>query len=385
MKGTTMQSKEGLGRSLEQYRSTLRSGARRRAVIAVGALAAAITTSALVGVPAASAAPLPGHLVTVFPDRDFVSAEGYTPGQTVAFNVLRAGVSVGVGSAVVDADGLAEVNHPGGGCWSTQPDIVPGDVVSVQESGAAEETTTVQNMSVTANAEQVLAADGSATTTVIVGGLIGPAVDRTQVEQRIVDPRFVNLIGRRDIRAVPGALTVTRQSGKIAWYSSQLTFPDADTFKATYVFSGTSTGNALNAAKIASTASLGERALAWDDATQRGASIAEYGEIGGAIPECGGTATAPLPTSIQDVRVTWKSGSLRVRGTTPKVGQTVVLHKESATTLPALGSDVTVPAVAPHTGGDFDIKVTGSTVNTKPRELWLTTPDGLVDGPILVG
>jgi hypothetical protein len=380
MEGQPMQSNEGLGRSPEQHRSTRRSGSHRRAVIAVGALAAALTTSVGVGVPAASASPLPGHLVTIFPDRDFVSAEGYTPGQTVTFKVLRAGALVGVGSVVAGLDGLAEVNHPGGGCWDTQPDIVPGDVVSVQETKAAEETTTVQNMSVTANAEQGLSATGAATTTVTVGGLIGAGVDRTQVEQRIVDPRFTNLIGRRDIRAVPGDPTLSRLSGKTAWYSSQLTFPDADSFKATYVFSGTT---ALNAAKIAGTASLGERALAWDDATLRGATIAEYGEIGGAILECGGTATAPLPTGIQDVRVTWKPNVLRVRGATPAVGQTVSVRLGSATGT-VIGTGVTVPPVAPHTGGDFDIVVkTG--VTQKPGELWLTATGGHVDGPIVVG
>jgi hypothetical protein len=376
-----MQSKNSLGRSPEQNRSTSSSGSRRRAGLAVGALAAALTSSALVGAPGASAAPLAGHVTTIFPDRDFVSVEGYTPGDIIAFKVLRAGAPVGVGSAEVGLDGIAEVNHPGGGCWSTQPDILPGDVISVKAPGVAEEKTTTQNMFVTANAQQV-------GTTVTVGGFIGAGVSRTDVEQRIVDPRFTNLIGRRDIRAIPGARTLSKvTSGKTTRYFSQLTFPDADTFKATYEFTGPNAAAVASAAKVAATASLGERALSWDDATLRGLTIAEYGEIGGKIPDCGGTTATPLPTGIESIRVTWKPGELRVRGATPGVGQTVTVFKGDSTTGTRLGSCVTVAAVDGHVGGDFDCRITQN-VTTNPQELWLTATGGglpsLKEGPIVV-
>jgi hypothetical protein len=54
-----------------------------------------------------------------------------------------------------------------------------------------------------------------------------------------------------------------------------------------------------------------------------------------------------------------------------------------------MGSDVTVAAVDGHTGGDFDIRITGASVNAKPGELWLTATGGgfpaLREGPIVVG
>lgn len=372
-----------LGRPPEQHQPVGSSTIRRRAGITMTAFAAALTTG--VGLPSASAAPDPGHETIIFPDRDFVSAEGYNPGDTLTFKVLRAGTTVGVGSAVVDADGVAEVNHPGGGCWTQQPDIVPGDVVSVQAPGAAAEKTTTQKISVTANAQLVN------TTTVTVGGLIGAGVSRTEVEQRIVDPRLTNLIGRRDIRAVPGARTLSKViSGKSTRYYSQLTFPDADTFKATYQFTGPNATAVANAAKIAANASLGERALAWDDASLRGLTIAEYGEVGGAIAECGGTTATPLPTGIEEVRVTWKPGELRVRGATPGVGQTVKLFKGDSVNGQLLGSDVTAAPEAPHVGGDFDIRIRGAAVQSNPGELWLSASGPgiagtLKEGPIVVG
>jgi hypothetical protein len=366
-----MRSNEDLGHTPEQHCFTRRSGSRRRVVIAGAALAAAFTTS--LGVLGASAVtPVAPHNITVFPDRDFVSAEGYAPGTPVT--ITAKGVSTTV---VADAAGLAEVNHPGGGCWpaGATPDIVPGDLVTATPDGGVTEDTVVKDTYVTSNAQAL------STTVVSVTGYVGPTVNKTQMEQRIVDPRFTNLVGRRDIRAVPGPRTLSNfVSSSKAQYYSQLTFPTADSFEAKYEFTGT---NATNAASVAANASLGERVLAWDVNPNQGITIAEYGEIGGAILECGGTATAPLPTGIQDVRITWKSGSLRVRGTTPAVGQVVSLHLGSATGT-ILGRDTTIAAVAPHTGGDFDIKVTGPSVAQKPSELWLTADD-LVDGPLVIG
>jgi hypothetical protein len=126
--------------------------------------------------------------------------------------------------------------------------------------------------------------------------------------------------------------------------------------------------------------------MAWEDPAALGLTISELGEVGGAIAGCPGASTAPgaLPTGIQEVRVNWKAGQLRVRGATPGVGQTVVLRRDTPTGAP-MGSDVTVAAVDGHTGGDFDIRITGASVNAKPGELWLTATGGHVDGPIVVG
>ena len=72
-------------------------------------------------IPAANAAvpAFPDNIV-VFPDRDFVSIEGYEghAGETATLEVKRAGKIIGSAEAAVDAGGVAfEVNHPGGVCW----------------------------------------------------------------------------------------------------------------------------------------------------------------------------------------------------------------------------------------------------------------------------
>ncbi len=338
---------------------------------------AAFTTS--LGVFSASAlVPASPHNITVFPDRDFVSAEGYESGTPVT--ITATGV-YGTRTATVaaDADGIAEVNHPGGGCWAgSAPNIVPGDKITATAGGTTEDTV-VKDTFATSNAQR------TSTYVVTVTGYVGRTVVKSQMAQRIVDPRFTNLIGRRDVRAVPGGRIQSKViRGKSVRYWSNLDFPTLTTFEAKYEFTSTNSALAAQAASIAAKPSLGERVLAWDAAPNQGLTIAEYGEIGGAIAECGGTATAPLPTGIQDVRITWKSGELRVRGATPAAGQLVKLRLGS-TTGTVLGSDTTIPALAPHTGGDFDIRITGPSVASKPGPMYLTGPGGLEEGPLLVG
>jgi hypothetical protein len=165
-------------------------------------------------------APVAPHSLIAFPSRDFISADGYNPGDSVAFSVLRGGTLVGQSDPItVDGAGLAEVNHPGGGCWtaSTQtPNIRPGDTVRITNlgTGAAEETT-VANVTVNK-------ATNPSTGTVVVTGTAlnadGTAMDLAQVEQRFVNSqKFSN--GTRTLRAptrgtltagaTPGSFTAT--------------------------------------------------------------------------------------------------------------------------------------------------------------------------------
>src|SRR4051812_4198913 len=103
-------------------------------------LAAAVTAGALIAlavpttvVPAFAVISDPGtHIITVFPERDMVSAEGYAAGDHPTIQVLRGGAVIGTSSVLTPVAGIVEVNHPGGGCWEgTTPDIRPGDVVRV--------------------------------------------------------------------------------------------------------------------------------------------------------------------------------------------------------------------------------------------------------------
>ena len=86
--------------------------------------------------------PSAGHTVTVFPARDFVHADGFTQGSLVDVEVWRNGVLAGFVNDVTPADlgdtptfdGVIEVNHPGGACWTdSTPDIKAGDLVRFVE------------------------------------------------------------------------------------------------------------------------------------------------------------------------------------------------------------------------------------------------------------
>ena len=93
------------------------------------------------GTGAASAAvPTFPDNVVVFPNRDFVTIEGYQDhvGETALVEVKRGGQVVGSAKGVVEAGDVAfEVNHPGGYCWgagtglNVTPNIVAGDIVSI--------------------------------------------------------------------------------------------------------------------------------------------------------------------------------------------------------------------------------------------------------------
>jgi hypothetical protein len=166
--------------------------------------ASALPAAASVSAPAAP------HSLIAFPSRDFVSADGYTPGDSVAFSVLRGGTLVGQSDPItVDDAGLAEVNHPGGGCWTSTtqtPNIRPGDTVRITNlgTGAAEQTKVAD---VTVNKPTGSTSAGTVTVTGTALNPDGSAMDLAEVEQRFVNPqKFSN--GTRTLRApTRGTLT----------------------------------------------------------------------------------------------------------------------------------------------------------------------------------
>ena len=283
-------------RSIMWDRARPRRGFRRvRAAIPLG-------IAALVGLPLVLAAGNPSvgaatANLPVFPDnllvflnRDFVTVEGFADhvGQSGTLEVTRPGVGV-VGSAVGVVSGgdvAFEVNHPGGYCWgagtglNVTPDIIPGDVVSLSFGGTRVAATTTLDVFAN-NAVQTQK-------TVVVTGHIGTGVDPANMEQRIIEPALVDtVIGKRDVRAVPGPMTPAAKGG----YSSGLAFGVGDQkFTATYLFDNESD------ATIAANAALGERAMAWEftdpAGNRQGMTIAENGEPGG--PGMGGCPNGPL-------------------------------------------------------------------------------------------
>lgn len=269
-------------------KSGWRRGRWMRALLA-GALVVTTGAAGVLTAGSASAAvpTFPDNLL-VFPNRDFISVQGYAAhqGETATIAVNRPGVGVvGSANAVVSGGDVAfEVNHPGGVCWgagtglNVTPDIVPGDIVSISFGGVVAGDTTVQDAFVT---------DKSVLTgsTLTVKGHIGAGVNPAFTEQRIIEPLLRPAIGRRDVSAIPGPLTPARTGG----YSSSLEFLGT-TFTATYVFIDPAV------AQIAASAFLGERFMSWEVVdlvgNRQGLTIAERGEPGG--PGFGGCPNGPL-------------------------------------------------------------------------------------------
>src|SRR3954462_7909266 len=291
--------------------------------VAMTAVAGAIATGATAaGFVADAAVPSFPNNVVVFPDRDFVTIEGYQShiGEVGLVEVTRDGKVIGSAKGTVEEGDVAfEINHPGGYCWgagtglNVTPDIRPGDKVNISFNGIDAGDTTAANTYVTGDSQLVANAAG-VKDTLVVHGYTGPGVNQAQMEQRIIQPDLVDTeIGRRDIRAIPGPLTLAPKGG----YSSSLTF-EGDQFTATYVFQDPA--NAL----IASKADLGERAMSWQvedaDGNRQGLTIAEFGEAGGpgmgGCPAGPGDVGSPTPggafvqrnaTDKSQLSVTWKA------------------------------------------------------------------------------
>ncbi len=227
--------------------------------------------------------------IVVFPQRDFVTIEGYQGrvGQQATVTVTRNGVETSRAVGRVAAGDVAlEINHPGGVCWQgVTPDIKPGDVVRVSFPGGASDSTRTQRPEVTPQA------DGAGLRKVgafdlVVEGTRG-AVPLSRIEQRIINPDMdPTEIGRRDIRAPsrPGP------------YTSTLTAPTSTTFRATYHFVTDGDTTAAEATEMRDLAAEGQmRALSWqvtDGAGNRqGLTISEFGEQGG--PGMGGCPLGP--------------------------------------------------------------------------------------------
>jgi hypothetical protein len=271
--------------------SNLRRQARRRITKKAGVIAAlGVASLGTAGTIVASAAvpEFPNNLV-VFPNRDFITVEGFQDhvGETALVEVTRGDKVIGSAKAVVAAGDVAfEINHPGGVCWGNEtthqvtPDIKGGDKVSIKFAGDPAGDTTVQDVYV-GSTNYVPGA-----TEFTVTGHIGAGVSPTQLEQRIVNPDLTDTaVGRRDIRATLGPLTPAPKGG----YSSSLSVT-GETFTATYDFGA----DGADMARTAATGG-GERIMAWEfedaDANRQGLTIAEAGEPGG--PGMGGCPAGP--------------------------------------------------------------------------------------------
>ena len=323
------------------------------------------------GVLVASAATpeFPNNLV-VFPDRDFLAVEGYQDrvGETALIEVTRGGEVVGSARATIaEGDPAIEVNHPGGACWgagtdlNVTPDIRAGDKVSIKFPDEFVEDTIVQDAAVDTDTTI-----DEATRTVTVRGYIAGGVNPDQTEQRIVNPDLVDLIGRRDVRALRGPLVPSDKGG----YSSGLDIASGR-FTATYVF------DTLEAARTAAGGG-GERFMSWEaedaDANRQGLTIAEYGELGG--PGMGGCPAGPADAAApqgtysavrsddgRSIVVKWTPAKA-APGATPVTGYTIAAIEPGDGSTPrpgtlmrtnATATSVTLPVT--ESVSDYEIEV----------------------------
>src|SRR3954464_10915866 len=184
------------------------SRARR---LALGATAALLGSAAVAAPAIAAEPPAPGHQIISFPPRDLVSATGYVQGVDAYVQVIRGGDTIAISTPVQPVDdpgtagfdGLVEVNHPGGGCWSTAtgtPDIQPGDKIRVfQEqqdptsAGAlisvADDTTTTAGFTTgkPIGAGLTVTVKGTAQTVDAAGNPKGAQIPLAQIEQRLIN------------------------------------------------------------------------------------------------------------------------------------------------------------------------------------------------------
>lgn len=175
---------------------------RRHKATVAAAAAIVVTTPAMA---AAVIDPFPAQPleVVVFPERDFVVTEGGPGNLALDFKIIRNGVTIGTAAGTTDADGLLEVNHPGGVCWQgVTPNILPGDVLRVTEQANPANGYEVRTQGVSAPQAEIVGSN------VVVHGVAlddaGNPLPLSRVEQRIVQPEFrepPEPLEKRDIRA----------------------------------------------------------------------------------------------------------------------------------------------------------------------------------------
>jgi hypothetical protein len=260
--------------------------------------------------------PTGSHSLIAFPARDFISATGYTPGESYSFSLVRGNTVIGSGSQPADATGLIEVNHPGGVCWNVNtPNIRPGDIVRITDSHGVADQTTVANVT----AERPIAVNAN---TVVIHGTAddgtGHQIPVEQLDQRLIANRdLFDLNGRRTIRTNGGEGILTYDSPtSTRWTATYTGLSATDVVRAV---GGTTTTGAVYVGAESRILWLGRVPLALNEAT-----IFENGPgvTGGPAAPCTAPAETPAPAAslnvttlsfVADFKPTVKtSGSLTV-------------------------------------------------------------------------
>jgi hypothetical protein len=179
----------------------------------------------------------PPHQIIAFPQRDFVSASGYTNGDKVVVQVIHpGGKTLSSEPKIAGLDGLVEVNHPGGVCWVGEtPDIRPGDTVQTLVNDTFDQATVVAN--VTARLPVQTGPD-----TIQIHGAAKAADGVTQIpidqiEERLVANKDLFLkSGKRTLRATstggPNGILAYDSQGSTNWTATYTGLQPADVTRA---------------------------------------------------------------------------------------------------------------------------------------------------------
>src|SRR4051794_14789730 len=215
------------------------TGARRRGRNRLMGLGAALPAALALALPAAAGAGVTApHFVNVFPSRDFVHIEGHTPGQDVRVEVKHDSAKItslsnanqaAFATGTVGSDGIFEINHVGGACWSNfTPDIRAGDAVTVKDAGtgAVLDDMVVQNV---AGGRPIQTAPDSVQVHGTAANADGSRPAVAVLGSRLINPtRFFANGGKRNLNAPSVAYDGGTGNAWTATYAG-LTAADIDT------------------------------------------------------------------------------------------------------------------------------------------------------------
>jgi hypothetical protein len=316
-------------------------------VVVVG-VAAVVVSSAFVGTAAAVIQePPPAPLeIVVFPERDFVVTEGGPANQALKFEIRRQGFVIGTASSsqvtpslLTDADGLLEVNHPGGLCWSgSTPNILPGDKLVVTDEASPTDGFAVTTQNIRATQAEIVGTD------VVVHGVAlngdGSPMPLSRVEQRIVQPEFRELpepLEKRDIRATTDDGNLRRDPAVTGGFIA--------------------THSGLTAVQRQKAVDGQTRVLGWQATNaagdRLGITIYEVGELGG--PGFGGCPQGQQGPSAPRLAAAQDSG---------KKGDHITRRSANLTFAGLAGSDISSASAEPGPGAEVSLLVDGAVRRT---------------------
>lgn len=177
-------------------------------------------------------------IISAFPSRDFVSAEGYNDLDRVIVKVIHPDGTIrstDPAAPLAPSGGIVEVNHPGGACWwNVTPDlrafdIVQIDVVSGPDAGRSD-AVTVSNLRVHRPVQ-------TGPTTIQVHGtaqdVAGNPLPLGSIECRLLSPGdLFDVNGRRTVRAPGDGLIEYDAPGDFHWTATFSTLDQADIVRA---------------------------------------------------------------------------------------------------------------------------------------------------------